>query len=331
MDADRLRKLQELYHSACERPDSQRQAYLEAECGGDTALLGAVLSLCRQASEGGLLDRPAIDCAAELLAGGPPSQVWEPGERVGAYRIEKRLGSGAMGDVFEARDTRLGRSVAIKRGRQEFSGRFQREARAISALNHPNICTLYDIGPDFLVMELVEGQTLAERIAKRPLKMTLARAYGAQIAGALAAAHARGVVHRDLKPANIMVTKSGVKVLDFGLAKFDETAVGATAETATGSGVIVGTPAYMAPEQIEGKGCDARTDIFALGLVLYEMAAGKRAFGAGSRAAVTDQILHAEAPALSGVSREFALVVDRCLAKDPDNRWQSARPVAAAF
>jgi serine/threonine protein kinase len=198
--------------------------------------------------------------------------------------------------VFKARDTRLGREVAIKMAHKEFSGRFLREARAISALNHPNICTLYDIGPDYLVMEFVEGETLASRLAKGCLSMDLALRYGTQIADALAAAHAKGITHRDLKPANIMVTKAGIKVLDFGLAKMVDTAAGPQTDTATAGQTIVGTPAYMSPEQCEGKPCDARTDIFALGLVLYEMALGRRAFQGESHAALSAEILRCDPP-----------------------------------
>ena len=192
------------------------------------------------------------------------------GTQLGPYKIEAPIGAGGMGQVFKARDTRLGRAVAIKITDEKFSARFEREARAISALNHPNICTLYDVGPNYLVMELVEGETLAARLRKGALAIELVLQYGMQIADALAAAHAQGIVHRDLKPGNIMVTKSGVKVLDFGLAKSPQD------ETITASRMVMGTPAYMAPEQREGKECDARTDIYALGLVLYEMATGKR-------------------------------------------------------
>ena len=175
-----------------------------------------------------------------------------------------------MGEVYRAIDTRLGRAVAIKTMQQKFSDRFEREARTISSLNHPNICTLYDVGPNYLVMELVEGETLAARLTRGKISIESTLLYGGQIAAALAEAHSKGITHRDLKPGNIMVTKSGVKVLDFGLAKTQRD------ESLTASHAIMGTPAYMAPEQSEGKECDARTDIYALGLVLREMATGKR-------------------------------------------------------
>lgn len=185
------------------------------------------------------------------------------------YRIEARLGAGGMGEVFRARDTRLGREVAIKISNQRFADRFETEARAISALNHPHICTLYDVGPNYLVMELVEGETLAARLKRGPLSLVETLRYGAQIAGALAEAHAHHIVHRDLKPGNIMVTRHGVKVLDFGLAKM------LTDATVTASHVVVGTPAYMSPEQVEGREATTATDLFSLGLVIYEMVAGK--------------------------------------------------------
>jgi Tol biopolymer transport system component len=201
-----------------------------------------------------------------------------------------------MGEVFRAVDTRL---------REQFSERFHREARAISLLNHPHICTLYDISPSYLVMELVEGETLAERLKRGKLSIEQSVQYGSQIADALAAAHAKSIIHRDLKPGNIMVTKSGVKVLDFGLAKSPQD------ESLTASHAVMGTPAYMAPEQREGKECDARADIYALGLVLCEMATGNK-----SR-------MSADLP------QQFGHIVERCLTDDPESRWQAASDVKA--
>jgi Tol biopolymer transport system component/predicted Ser/Thr protein kinase len=234
------------------------------------------------------------------------------GDKLGPYEILAPLGAGGMGEVYRATDTRLHREVAIKTTHQQFSNRFEREARAIASLNHPNICQLYDVGPDYLVMELLEGETLAARLnrGKLPIKETLR--YSAQIADALAAAHAKGVIHRDLKPGNVMITKSGIKVVDFGLAK------SAGDETLTVGRLVMGTPAYMAPEQSAGRPCDARTDIFALGLVLYEMATGKRALAAQCQPA-----------ALQGLPPHFVHLVERCLVEDPEKRWQSAADLKA--
>jgi hypothetical protein len=206
-----------------------------------------------------------------------------------------------MGQVYRALDTRLNRSVAVKFAREPFGDRFGREARAIAQLNHPHICTLYDVGPNYLVMELVDGETLDARLKNGALPIDRVLRYGAQIADALAAAHAKGIIHRDLKPGNIMLTKAGVKVLDFGLAKTDE--------TVTQNPVVMGTPAYMAPEQIEGKDADARTDIYALGLVLREMATGKRS------------------GEMEGLPPQFVHVVQRCIDADPAERWQAASDV----
>jgi len=214
------------------------------------------------------------------------------GARLGPYEIQAPLGAGGMGEVYRAHDTRLGRTVAIKVSRERFSDRFQREARAIAGLNHPNICTLYDVGPDYLVMEYIDGKPL-----QGPLPVAAVLRYAAQICDALDAAHRRGITHRDLKPANILATSSGVKLLDFGLAKMQAEPIAVDAETETltepltGSGVIIGTPNYMAPEQVEGKQVDARADIFALGCVFYELITAKKAFRGASAAHVLASIL----------------------------------------
>ena len=192
------------------------------------------------------------------------------GQLLGPYRVLARLGEGGMGEVYRAIDTRLDRAVAIKTTRDQFSDRFEREARAISSLNHPNICTLYDVGPNYLVMELVDGDTIAARLGSGPIPVETALLYASQIVAALSEAHARGIVHRDLKPANIMIAKSGIKVLDFGLAKSEQD------QTMTASRMVMGTPAYMAPEQRAGKPADSRSDIYSFGCVLYEMLTGSR-------------------------------------------------------
>ncbi len=270
------------------------------------------------------------------------------GARLGPYEILSPLGAGGMGEVYRARDTRLDRIVAIKvlpdhlAANTELRQRFEREARAVSSLNHPHICTLHDIGQqdglDYLVMELIEGESLADRLIKGPLPTDQVLRYSIQIADALDKAHRAGIVHRDLKPANIMLTKAGTKLLDFGLAKVQGNDSGLVSSVTslpterhelTGAGTILGTFQYMAPEQLEGREADARTDIFAFGAVLYEMATGKKAFAGKSQASLIGAILHTEPAAISTIQPmtppALDRVVERCLAKDPDDRWQTAR------
>ena len=260
----------------------------------------------------------------ELRRRAPVSQMI--GETIGSYRITAKLGEGGMGEVYRATDTRLGREVAIKVAKEQFSERFEREARAVAALNHPHICHLYDVGPNYLVMELVEGTPL-----KGPLPLDKAIEYAGQILDALDAAHKKGITHRDLKPANILVTKQGIKLLDFGLAKqtapLKETDV---TRALTGQGQILGTLQYMSPEQLQGKEVDARSDLFSFGCVLYEMLTGKRAFEGESPASVIAAILERE-PAPLEVARPLDRVVRRSLAKDPDQRFQTARDLKAAL
>ncbi len=269
------------------------------------------------------------------------------GTRLGPYDIVSAIGAGGMGEVYKARDTRLDRTVAIKilpetlAGDPQFRDRFEREAKAIAALTHPHICTLYDVGRhegiDYLVMEHLEGQTLADRLTKGALPLDQALAIATQIADALSTAHRAGIIHRDLKPGNIMLTKSGAKLLDFGLAKASPpVAIGAglsmlptTPPNLTAEGAILGTFQYMAPEQLEGQEADARTDIFAFGAVLYEMLTGKKAFEGKSQASLIASILDHDPPAISThqplTPPALDRVVKKCLAKDPDDRWQTAR------
>lgn len=245
------------------------------------------------------------------------------GDKLGPYEILAPIGAGGMGEVWKARDTRLDRLVAIKTSSARFSERFEREARAIAALNHPNICQIYDVGPDYIVMEFVEGAEI-----KGPMPLDPALKAAIQLAGALEAAHRKSIIHRDLKPANILTTKSGVKVLDFGLAKFkvlkpnpDDTT---QTKALTEEGAIVGTLQYMAPEQLQGKPTDARSDIFSFGCVLYEILSGKRAFRADNQATLIAAIIEREPEPLALNKPLLDRVVRTCLAKDPDDRWQSA-------
>ncbi len=246
------------------------------------------------------------------------------GDKLGPYEILAPIGAGGMGEVWKARDTRLDRIVAIKMSSERFSERFDREARAIAALNHPNICQIYDVGPDYIVMEYVEGSEI-----KGPLALDLALTAAIQLAAALEAAHRKSIIHRDLKPANVLTTKSGVKVLDFGLAKFEVVKSALGDQTATRAlteeGTIVGTLQYMAPEQLQGKPADARSDIFSCGCVLYEILTGKRAFSAENKASLIAAIMDREPEPLTPMTPPMLEhIVKKCLAKDPDNRWQSA-------
>jgi eukaryotic-like serine/threonine-protein kinase len=273
-----------------------------------------------------------------------------PHQRLGPYEILSAIGAGGMGEVYRARDTRLDRNVAIKvlpahlADKPELRERFEREARTVASLDHPHICTLHDIGHqggiDYLVMEYLEGETLAERLKKGPLSLDQVLQYAIEIADALDKAHRKGITHRDLKPSNIMLTKSGTKLLDFGLAKLRQDAatplsqLPTVTESITSQGAIFGTLQYMAPEQVEGKTneIDARTDIFAFGVVVYEMATGKKAFEGKSSASLIAKILESDPPAISSLQPMTPPALDRlvkkCLRKDREERWQNARDIA---
>ena len=271
----------------------------------------------------------------------------QTGQRLGPYEILSAIGAGGMGEVYRARDTRLDRIVAIKILPAHLSSdparkqRFEREAKTISSLNHPHICVLHDVGHqdgiDYLVMEYLEGETLAERLKKGPLPLPQTLQYAIEISDALDKAHRKGITHRDLKPGNIMLTKSGTKLLDFGLAKLRQEAAPANLalsklptanEAITQQGTILGTLQYMAPEQLEGREADARTDIFAFGVLVYEMATGKKAFEGESQASVIARILDSDPPPISSLQPMTPPALDRvvkkCLAKEPEKRWQDA-------
>ncbi len=353
MDAKRWRRIKELCHEAAARDAAERAAFLDDVCAGDEELRREVEALLATESE-----------AEGFLA----SAAWRlptlaPGTRLGPHEIVELVGAGGMGEVYKARDTRLDRIVALKilppdvSSDPERRARFTREAKTISQLNHPHICTLYDVGEaklasaerptpsaQYLVMEFLDGETLAARLTKGPLPLAQALEVGAQIADALAAAHKHGVVHRDLKPGNVILAKAGAKLLDFGLAKLagagrwaqgagDDSRPAATrSEPLTARGVIVGTLPYMAPEQLEGKPADARTDLWALGTILYEMLAGARAFDGDSSASLIGAILEREPEPVTKRRPLTPPALDRlvrkCLAKAPDERWDSAHDVA---
>ena len=345
MNSERWQRVALLYESVLEREPTERHSFLAEACGDDADLRREVESLLAQENASLIIDQPMMETASAVL---DDESDLEPGACVGPYRINHLLGTGGMGQVYHATDTRLNRPVALKvlpkalATDPRFRARFDREAQAVAALMHPHICAVYDVGrqddTDFLVMEYLEGETLAVRLGKGPLPLDSALRLSIDIADALAAAHARGIVHRDLKPGNIVLTKSGAKLVDFGLAKpialsgdrgGDSLTPTMTPASLTAQGTIVGTLQYMAPEQLEGKDADARTDVFAFGAVVYEMLTGKKAFEGKSQASLIGAIMHAEPATISssqpltppGLDR----IVKTCLAKEPDDRWQSAR------
>ena len=329
MTPERWQRINQLYRGALEREPDARAAYLADACGGDRAL--------RQEVEGLLAGEPTLQPETEPVA--TVRQLLEPDARVGPYEILAPLGAGGMGEVWKARDTRLGRTVAIKFSKGGINERFQREARSIAALNHPHICTLYDIGPDYLVMEYIDGKPLHKLIPSGGLPLLEAINYAAQIADGLAAAHAAGLVHRDLKPGNIMLAADGrIKVVDFGLALVlasrhpspDDPTL-----TETAAGVIVGSVSYMSPEQAMDKSVDARSDIFAFGAVLYEMLTGVRAFPGQSKVSTLADIIHKDPRPANEIVRllpaEVESLLNRCLRKDPAHRWQNMADLKVAL
>jgi hypothetical protein len=342
-------KVRAIFHGALDRPLDQRATFVLEQAGDDPGVRKEVESL--------LAAHVEADRFLEKSSSSLETPRLKRGTRLGAFEIVGLIGTGGMGEVYRARDTRLDRTVAIKilspdlvsdpRGRE----RFEREGRVISKLAHPNICTLHDVGSatadggevPFLVMELLDGETLATRLARGPLPVQQALKYAAEIAGALAGAHAQGIVHRDLKPSNIMLTKSGAKLLDFGLARLrvpasadgSPPAEGAVDESLTRDGLLIGTLPYMAPEQVRGHDADARTDLFAFGTIVYEMLTGARAFAGNSQADLIAAILEHQPPPVTARQPLTPLALERlvtnCLAKDPADRWQSAHDVGLAL
>jgi serine/threonine protein kinase/Tol biopolymer transport system component len=360
MDPERWKRIDQILERALSRPPESLELLLKEACAGDEQLRREVESIIRHDRQAGsFLESPALNNLARTLSLDQPRELQQDmaGRTLLHYHIQEKLGEGGMGVVYRAHDTHLNRSVAIKllppfeMDNPERRKRFIREARAASALNHPNIITIYDIGNvegiDFIAMEYVAGKSLAQMIGDRwlPLRETLK--LGTQLADALAKAHRAGIVHRDLKPSNIMVTDDGlVKVLDFGLAKLtppvhrddsssgrlkrsalekDPTAIESTV-TSTQAGSIMGTAAYMSPEQAEGKPVDARSDIFTFGAVLYEMVTGRRAFKGDSSLSTLSAVLHQEPEPVSriaaGIPQQLERIIARCLKKDPGRRFQ---------
>jgi eukaryotic-like serine/threonine-protein kinase len=349
MDPDRWQKITVIFHQALAQDAQSREAFLAAACGADAGL--------RRDVDGMLAGDAKAEHNPEPFR--PVSASITPGTHLGPYRIESLIGAGGMGEVYRARDTRLNRTVAIKvlpplfSSGPELRERFEREAHAIAALHHPNICMLHDIGdvPDssglptappvrFLVMEYLEGNTLEACLKKGAMPLDRVLQHAIEIADALASAHRAGITHRDLKPANVILTRDGAKLLDFGLAKFRATiALGrptggpTTQPPLTAEGMLVGTVQYMAPEQLEGKEADGRADLFAFGALLYEMATGRKAFLGDSRTGLIAAILRDDPPAMTTIQPALPRALDRvvriCLAKDPDSRFQSAHDLAA--
>ena len=350
MKPERWSKIESIFHKALEADESRRGAVIEESCAGDEELRREVESLLAHHSDSAsFIEKPAFAVQGNTTNLPPVTAAAAPmpdlkGLAVGHYRILEEIGLGGMGVVYKAEDTRLGRLVALKFLPEHMAAdsvaleRFRREARSASALNHPNICTIHDIdayqGREFIVMEYLDGQTLAMYMAgRRAVSTDLLAKLGMPIAEALAAAHSKGVIHRDIKPGNIFVTQSGLlKVLDFGVAKLVAEANQFNAATLTETHAITGTLPYMSPEQLRGENLDTRSDIYALGIVLYEIATGQRLYSSPLHARLVDEILNRPASPPSNVNRKLSAKADdiilKCLAKDPEDRYQTAKEVA---
>jgi serine/threonine protein kinase/tetratricopeptide (TPR) repeat protein len=363
MNPERWRRVEQLYHSALALEESRRKAFLEDSCADDEALCRDVASLlARQMQAEEFMEVPALEMMARELAqeqNEPGGRVEDPRQLVGRtishYRVLAKLGGGGMGVIYSAEDSRLGRNVALKflhEGARDPAAleRLRREARASSSLNHPHICTIYDIGEFegeyFIAMEALEGQTLRERIAGKPLPLELLSEWGIQVADALEAAHIEGIIHRDIKPSNIFITNRGqAKILDFGLAKRTQRKIAEPARAAnestlslreehlTSPGEAIGTVAYMSPEQARGEELDSRTDVFSLGCVLYEMATGQPPFTGSTSALVFDGILNQVPTPPSRrnpeIPAEVERIIHKALEKDREVRCQTAAELRA--
>jgi eukaryotic-like serine/threonine-protein kinase len=337
-------RVRDLFERALDESPPSMSDWVDRHAGDDSTVRGELASLLDHHSRAGaFLEQPVAAASPDLLAG---DDALEPGAVVGAYTIERELGAGGMGRVYAARDERLGRLVALKQlgpavaQSATFRERLRREAQAAAALTHPGICTVYALeeieGDLFIASELVDGRTLRDEMASGRASVEATLGTARELASALASAHEKGIAHRDLKPENLMRTKDGrLKILDFGLARMDASvhAVGAVSPNLTLPGMLVGTPAYMAPEQVNRQTSDARADVFAFGTVMYEYASGEHPFVASSPIATRARVLESDpaplglrAPALPA---GFCAVIERCLRKSPDERFQSAGAIAA--
>jgi len=341
-DRERWHRLETICDAALRLETGARESYLDEACGDDHALRHDVHALLgHEGAAQNFLAEPIGALAAAVMNDAPRNLI---GRRLGDYEITARLGEGGMGEVYRARDRTLGRDVAIKVLPSAFAGdserlkRFEREARLLATLNYSGIGAIYGLidvdGIRALVLELIDGQTLADALTRGPMPVPRALAVAAQIADALDHAHRHGITHRDLKPSNVMLTTSGIKLLDFGIGKWSPGGDGVVTRgsTLTAEGAIVGTLHYMSPEQLEGRDADARSDVFAFGAVVYELLSGRKAFDASSQAGIIAAVIEAPAPRLSGVGGPYAprleRIVNKCLAKQPGDRWQSARDLA---
>ena len=347
MDAEQWARVRAILHRALELAPDLRPGYLDEACAGNAHLREEVESLIAASERSAFIDRPALapDAPTLTIEQTPPALL-QSGQTVAHYQVVEKIGEGGMGEVYKVIDKRLDRLAALKvisHAHGHEKQRFAREAKAASALNHPNIVTIYEFntesGLDFIAMEYIQGATLQKLIGERQLPLETLLEYARQAAGAIAKAHAAGIVHRDLKPNNIMVTGEGVvKVLDFGLAKQQSAASDPEAtrtEALTKAGTMVGTPAYMSPEQAMGEPADWRSDIFSFGVILYEIACGRRPFQGKNSQATLHQIAHTDPPSPAEVNpaapRELSALIEKCLKKAPEERPQSMAVVAAAL